>query len=59
MGQQGKKNKFVDRRIGEDDPNVSQEDKLLIRFQKTRQVCFLENEALRLLRPRIASHPTL
>jgi nucleolar protein 14 len=32
-----KDNKFVDRRIGENDNNMSYEEKMLARFQKTRQ----------------------
>jgi hypothetical protein len=39
--QRWKRNKFVDRRFGETNENLSYEDKMLLRFQKTRQVPLL------------------
>ncbi len=36
--QKGKSNKFVDRRFGEDDPDISVEDKMLKRFALERSV---------------------
>jgi nucleolar protein 14 len=35
--QRWKRNKFLDRRFGENNANLSPEDKMLLRFQKTRQ----------------------
>ncbi len=32
----------MDRRIGENDNNMSYEEKMLARFQKTRQVCYIQ-----------------
>ncbi len=36
--QKGKSNKFIDRRFGEDDPEISVEDKMLKRFALERSV---------------------
>lgn len=48
--QQGKGNTFVDRRFGEKDEDLPEEDKAILRFQKERQVfpslCFIYVEAV-------------
>ncbi len=41
--QRGKVNKFLDRRIGEDDANMSAEDKMLKRFALERSVSTTQN----------------
>ncbi len=35
---EGKANAFIDKRFGEDDKNLSLEDKMLLRFKKEKQV---------------------
>ena len=40
--EKGKANKFVDKRIGENDPEMSLEDKMLKRFAMEKQVCTLD-----------------
>ncbi|KNC49966.1 nucleolar complex protein 14 [Thecamonas trahens ATCC 50062] len=37
LAQKDKRNAFIDRRFGEDDPSLSKDDKLLMRYQKERQ----------------------
>jgi hypothetical protein len=40
-----KTNSFVDRRFAENNPDLSYEDKMLLRFQKMRQVLLIESKS--------------
>ena len=50
---EGKANAFIDRRFGEDDKNLSLEDKMLLRFKKEKQVKSYLTYPLSILTPLI------